>query len=264
MGRFADRTAIPPWIKTGRMLTHAADSGNCRRRSSTRSPRGKSSNVRPASSRNCWRTRSTPAPLGSMSRWSRGDRAGPGVGQRLRHPGRRTAVGRHQPCHQQAAGRGRPVSRADAGLSRRSPGLDRRGQPSVAAQLHRMPAGWAASRSRRRASRPRSCPAVCPAERSSRFAICSSTRPSAASSCGPQQTELGHASEAFHAIALAHPQVHFTLQHQDAVPVRPAPTDSWRERIATFFGDEIARQPVVGGKPRGRPALSRLRRQLRT
>ena len=53
------------------------------------------------------------------------------------------------------------------------------------------------------------------------------------------QTELGHASEAFARIALAHPHVHCTFQHQDRCLYDLPPTDSWRERIATFFGDEV-------------------------
>ena len=53
------------------------------------------------------------------------------------------------------------------------------------------------------------------------------------------QTELGHASEAFARIALAHPQIHFTLQHQERNLYDLPPTDSWKERIATFFGDEL-------------------------
>ena len=53
-------------------------------------------------------------------------------------------------------------------------------------------------------------------------------------------TELGHASEAFVRVALAHPQVHFTLQHQDRVLYDLPPVASWRERIALFFGDELS------------------------
>ncbi len=53
------------------------------------------------------------------------------------------------------------------------------------------------------------------------------------------QTEMGHISEAFTRIALAHPQIHFTLRHNDrAVQELPA-TESWRERIVTFFGSEL-------------------------
>ncbi|MGI8982575.1 MAG: DNA mismatch repair endonuclease MutL [Pirellulaceae bacterium] len=53
------------------------------------------------------------------------------------------------------------------------------------------------------------------------------------------QTEIGHASEAFTRIALAHPQVHFTLRHNDRQLFDLPPVATWRERIAAFFGREI-------------------------
>lgn len=53
------------------------------------------------------------------------------------------------------------------------------------------------------------------------------------------QTELGHASEAFTRIVLAHPHVHFTLRHNDRILHDLPPVDSWRDRIATFFGPEL-------------------------
>lgn len=53
------------------------------------------------------------------------------------------------------------------------------------------------------------------------------------------QTELGHASEAFTRVALAHPQIHFTLRHQERTLYDLPPAESWKERIATFFGDEL-------------------------
>jgi DNA mismatch repair protein MutL len=53
------------------------------------------------------------------------------------------------------------------------------------------------------------------------------------------QTEMGHISEAFTRIALAHPDVHFTLQHNDRSLHDLPPSDNWRDRIATFFGEEI-------------------------
>ncbi len=54
------------------------------------------------------------------------------------------------------------------------------------------------------------------------------------------QTELGHATEAFTRIVLAHPNVHFTLRHNDRVLHDLPPVESWRERIAAFFGAELA------------------------
>ena len=53
------------------------------------------------------------------------------------------------------------------------------------------------------------------------------------------QTEIGHASEAFTRLALAHPQVHFTLRHNERVLFDLPPVASWRERIAAFFGRDI-------------------------
>lgn len=53
------------------------------------------------------------------------------------------------------------------------------------------------------------------------------------------QTELGHVTEAFLRIALVHPQVHFTLQHNERSVYDLPAVDSWRERILTFFGGEI-------------------------
>jgi DNA mismatch repair protein MutL len=53
-------------------------------------------------------------------------------------------------------------------------------------------------------------------------------------------TELGHVAEAFTRIALAAPQVHFTLRHQERTMFELPGTQGWRERIATFFGRELA------------------------
>jgi DNA mismatch repair protein MutL len=53
------------------------------------------------------------------------------------------------------------------------------------------------------------------------------------------QTEIGHCSEAFTRIALAQPQIHFTLRHNDKLLFDLPPTDAWRERIAAFFGRDL-------------------------
>jgi DNA mismatch repair protein MutL len=54
------------------------------------------------------------------------------------------------------------------------------------------------------------------------------------------QTEMGHVSEAFTRAALAYPRIHFTLRHNDK-PVYELPAaESLRERVATFFGQELA------------------------
>lgn len=53
------------------------------------------------------------------------------------------------------------------------------------------------------------------------------------------QTEMGHISEAFTRIALAHPKVHFTLKHNERTLFDLPADDDWRERLVTFFGQEI-------------------------
>jgi DNA mismatch repair protein MutL len=54
------------------------------------------------------------------------------------------------------------------------------------------------------------------------------------------QTERGHITEAFTRIALAHPEIQFTLWHNDKVVFQLMPTEHWRERIDAFFGAEIS------------------------
>ena len=54
------------------------------------------------------------------------------------------------------------------------------------------------------------------------------------------QTELGHATEAFTRLALAHPHVHFTLRHNGRPIHELPPTSDWRERLARFFGEDLA------------------------
>jgi len=53
------------------------------------------------------------------------------------------------------------------------------------------------------------------------------------------QTEMGHIIEAFTRIALAYPEVHFTLTHNGKQLHELPPTMGWAERIGHFFGDEI-------------------------
>lgn len=54
------------------------------------------------------------------------------------------------------------------------------------------------------------------------------------------QTEMGHISEAFTRIALAHEDVHFTLSHNDRIIQDLPATDKWRDRITALFGQEIS------------------------
>jgi DNA mismatch repair protein MutL len=53
------------------------------------------------------------------------------------------------------------------------------------------------------------------------------------------QTEMGHAIEAVTRLALAHPQVHFTLSHNGRSVHDLAPVPDIRQRIAAFFGEEL-------------------------
>jgi DNA mismatch repair protein MutL len=57
-------------------------------------------------------------------------------------------------------------------------------------------------------------------------------------------TEFGHVSEAFTRIALASPQVHFTLRHNDKLVFDLAPGDGWLDRIGLFFGRELAQNLI--------------------
>jgi DNA mismatch repair protein MutL len=62
------------------------------------------------------------------------------------------------------------------------------------------------------------------------------------------QTEIGHCTEALTRIALAQPQIHFTLRHNDRVMLELPPTDQWRERIVALVGRDLepALIPVEG------------------
>lgn len=54
------------------------------------------------------------------------------------------------------------------------------------------------------------------------------------------QTELGHLTEAFTRLALAAPQVHFTLKHNDRPVLELPASGGWLERIARCCGRELA------------------------
>ncbi len=54
------------------------------------------------------------------------------------------------------------------------------------------------------------------------------------------QTEMGHSIEAVTRLAIAHPQIHFTLTHNGRVVHDLPPVEDIRQRIAAFFGDELA------------------------
>ena len=54
------------------------------------------------------------------------------------------------------------------------------------------------------------------------------------------QTERGHVAEAFTRIALANPDVHLSLVHNGKTQQELPPVENWSQRIADFFGPEIA------------------------
>ena len=58
------------------------------------------------------------------------------------------------------------------------------------------------------------------------------------------QTEMGHSSEAFTRIALAYPAIHFQLRHNERTVFDLPPVQSWRDRIARLFGDELAESMI--------------------
>ncbi len=57
-------------------------------------------------------------------------------------------------------------------------------------------------------------------------------------------TEAGHATEAFTRLALAWPEVHFTLRNNERLIFDLPPVNGWQERIGAFFGEEI-RQALI-------------------
>jgi len=58
------------------------------------------------------------------------------------------------------------------------------------------------------------------------------------------QTEMGHTAEAFTRLALAHPHIHFTLRHGTKLVHDLPPTDNLPARVASFFGEEVARELI--------------------
>ena len=54
------------------------------------------------------------------------------------------------------------------------------------------------------------------------------------------QTEMGHASEAFTRSRWRTRNIHFTLRHNDKTIYDLPPATDWLERIAAFFGGDLA------------------------
>lgn len=59
------------------------------------------------------------------------------------------------------------------------------------------------------------------------------------------QTEIGHCTEAFTRIALATPEIHFTLRHNDRVLFDLPAASDWRGRIAAFFGRDLEQSLIA-------------------
>jgi DNA mismatch repair protein MutL len=83
-------------------------------------------------------------------------------------------------------------------------------------------------------------------------------------------TEFSHLTEQFTRLALANPQVHFTLTHNDKPLYDLPPVSDLRDRLTVFFGKEILNSliPVTGEQPGakltgfvGHPELSKTTRK---
>lgn len=70
------------------------------------------------------------------------------------------------------------------------------------------------------------------------------------------QTEFGHIKEAFTRIAMALPQVDFTLSHNDRIVLELSGSQSWLERIAMFFGRELAENLIWVESEKGDISIS--------
>ena len=70
------------------------------------------------------------------------------------------------------------------------------------------------------------------------------------------QTEMGHSIEAVTRLALAHPQIHFTLAHNGRTVHDLPPVANARGRIAAFFGDELADDLIEVGSESDGVSLS--------
>ena len=119
--------------------------------------------------------------------------------------------------------RRRSVPRPHAGLSRRSAGLDRRSQPPGAPQPHAGQRRGLRSSKSPAASRTAGGALRLPGGHDrSKFDNLFYNTPVRRKFLRSTQTEMGHVSEAFTRLALAHPHVHFTLKHNGRVVLRPA------------------------------------------
>jgi DNA mismatch repair protein MutL len=69
-------------------------------------------------------------------------------------------------------------------------------------------------------------------------------------------TEKGHIAEAFTRVALAHPEIAMTMRHNGKVHHQLPATDSWRDRIDSFFGPEISNNLISIDNSVGEIAVS--------
>ncbi|MCL2347551.1 MAG: DNA mismatch repair endonuclease MutL [Planctomycetaceae bacterium] len=70
------------------------------------------------------------------------------------------------------------------------------------------------------------------------------------------QTELGHVTETFLRLAIPHPDVHFTLKHNDRMMYDLPPTSDGIDRIAKLFGKEVADDLIAVESRRGEVGVS--------
>lgn len=61
------------------------------------------------------------------------------------------------------------------------------------------------------------------------------------------QTEMGHITEAVLRVALARPDVHFTLRHNEREIYDLPPADPWSQRIGRLFGDDLSQALIEVG-----------------
>ncbi|MDR1493888.1 MAG: DNA mismatch repair endonuclease MutL [Planctomycetaceae bacterium] len=70
------------------------------------------------------------------------------------------------------------------------------------------------------------------------------------------QTELGHVTETFLRLVIPHPNIHFTLRHNDRTIHDLPPNSNGIERIAKLFGKEIASDLIAVESRRGNFSVS--------
>ena len=227
---------------------------------STASPPARWSSGRRASSRNWSRTRSTPARARiEIVTAGGGVGADPGQRRRRRHRPRRPRARGRAPLHLEA--RRRPRRHPLARLPRRGAGGDRRGGAAVA----RLAAGAAATALGDRASRAAGSAPVEPA------ALSAGTRvevrdlffatPARLKFLKSERAEAAAITDVVKRLAMAHPEVRFTLVGQRphrARPIRRSTGDGRAARPASRAGDRRAISATTRSRSRRCAKASRL------